>query len=739
MTSTSRRNFLRLSAATAGVAAGSTFLPPSISRALEIAASVRTGTIMDVEHIVIFMQENRAFDHYFGSMPGVRGFGDRFPIPVPDTALMQGKTVWYQRNDAATGTNPKILSLQHNDTVQNFALMRTADTPHLYPDAQNAWDGGRMTSWPQYKNNASMVYYTGADIPYQFALANAFTLCDAYHSSFTGGTNPNRCYLFTGNNHGHDDPSNPAVFNGPAVDNSYNALTNGAIRSGYTWTTYAERLQAAGVSWQVYQNEEVEFFALNSMLGFKPFRDANTASVPTVSPSRTALQQALYEKGIKTRDLDLLRADVMNGTLPQVSWICATSSGSEHPSASSPASGAGYIAKVLDALTSNPDVWSKTVLILDFDENDGFFDHVAPPAPPSYIAWDADPTRAVLAGASTVDASDEYLGDADGGITSVDPYKHHPFGLGPRVPMYAISPWSKGGWVNSQVFDHTSVIRFVEKRFGVMEPNIGPWRRAVCGDLTSCFNFATPNDTDFLSSLPDPAVLDAMSRALGRTTTPPVAPMPSLPTQGIGMRPSRPLFYVLDVQAAVTAGGVQLTFLNAGVWGAVFHVYDRYHLTDLPRRYTVEPLKQLADTWTVTPTSHSYDLWVIAPNGFHRHFTGSTGRTDIAPEVELRYDLYNGDLYATLRNSGTTACTFRITDNAYGASAVVVPVASSGASQQHFLLANTGHWYDFTVTVDGLSGFTRRFAGRVENKRPSISDPAMGGPALGSQLPLAPA
>ena len=336
MTSISRRSFLRATAGSAGAAAALSVLPMSIQKALAVSANNRTGTIQDVEHIVIFMQENRAFDHYFGALHGVRGFGDRFPIPVPDTATLVGKTVWYQRNDAATGSNPKILAPQHNDTTQNFALIRTADTPHLYPDAQNAWDGGRMSNWPQYKNNASMVYYTQADMPYQYALANAFTLCDAYHSSFTGGTNPNRCFHFSGSNHGHDDPNQAGVFNGPAMDNSYNALTNGPVKSGYTWMTFAETLQAAGITWQVYQNEEKEFFALNSLLGFKSFRDANAASVPNVSPNRTPLQQALYEKGIRTRDLDLLKADVLAGTLPQVSWICATSSGSEHPSSLSP-------------------------------------------------------------------------------------------------------------------------------------------------------------------------------------------------------------------------------------------------------------------------------------------------------------------------------------------------------------------------------------------------------------------
>jgi phospholipase C len=741
MTSSSRRDFLRLSINLGGAAAMAMF-PPAIRKALAIPANNRTGTLEDVEHIVIFMQENRAFDHYFGSLHGVRGFGDRFPIPVPDAPNLVGKTVWYQRNDTATGSNPKILTVQHNDTTTNFSLMRTADTPHLYPDAQNAWDAGRMTSWPQFKNNASMVYYTAADMPFQFALADAFTICDAYHSAFTGGTNPNRCFLFTGTNHGHDDPTQPGIFNGPAMDNSYNALANGSIRSGYTWPTYAERLEAAGVSWQVYQNEEKEFFALNSLLGFRSFREANTASTPTVSPTRTPLQQALYEKGIRTRDLDLLKADVLAGTLPQVSWICATSSGSEHPSASSPAQGAAYIAQVLNALTANPDVWSKTVLLLDFDENDGFFDHVPPPAPPSYITWDPDPNVAILAGASTVDASDEYLGDADGGITSVDPYKHHPFGLGPRVPMYVISPWSKGGWVNSQVFDHTSTIRFVEKRFGVSEPNVSDWRRSVSGDLTSCFNFADPNDTDLITSLPNTAALDAASRALGRTVTPAVSLLPVLPIQDRGVRPSRALLYELHVTSTVDVGAnrIQLVFENTGAFGAVFQVYNRNHLTDIPRRYTVAAGKSLSDGWDLGGEGGAYDLWVLGPNGFHRHFTGSATVLSVMPDVQVGYDAFNGGVYVKLHNTGNASCTFTTVANAYYSNGPwAATVAPLGEAIQRWALVSSGNWYDFTVTAQGVPAFTRRFAGRVETKRHSVSDPAMGGPAVGDQLQITPA
>jgi phospholipase C len=729
----SRRRFLRRIGATLGGAAALGALPAAIRRALAIPADRRSGTLEDVEHIVLLMMENRSFDHYFGSMHGVRGFADRFPIPVADAGGLEHKTVWYQRNDAAPFGTPTLLAPQHNDTTVDFALLRTTSTPHLYPNAQEAWDHGRMARWPQFKTDASMVYFTEADLPFQFALANAFTLCDANHCAMTGGTNPNRCFFFTGTNQGKD-ASAPGIFNGPAVDNSYNTLTNGRVPGGYSWTSYPERLEDAGISWQIYQNEEEDFYALNALLGFRSFREANAASVPLPSPARTPRQRALYEKGIRTRDLDLLKADVLAGRLPQVCWICPGASASEHPDASSPAQGAAYIARALDALTANPAVWGRTALVVNFDENDGLFDHVPPPAPPSYLRWDADPARAVLAGASTVATGDEYLGDEDGGVASVDAYRHRPWGLGPRVPMYVVSPWSKGGWVNSQVFDPTSTIRFVEARFGVREPNISAWRRAVTGDLTSCFDFATPNDGDPVASLPETARRDAASRKIGKTVRPTVAAAPSLPTQARGTRPSRPLPYELHANCALGgAASLQLYFENAGAAGAVLQVYDRLHLERIPCRFTVEAGKQLSGSWA--PDEHGrYDLWVLGPNGFHRHFIGSVAAGPARPEVRVAFDRGAVGLRIALRNDGTAACRFELAPNGYvEATATAYDVAPGSELRVARSLAASQGWYDFSATVEGDPGFCRRFAGRVETGAPSSSDPEMHGKAIGEQ------
>ena len=133
-------------------------------------------------------------------------------------------------------------------------------------------------------------------------------------------------------------------------------------------------------------------------------------------------------------------------------------------------------------LASNPEVWSKTALFITYDENDGYFDHVVPPFPAANAAQ----------GKSTVSVSEEMFGS----ITSPSAPASSgagPYGLGVRVPMFVLSPWSKGGRVCSEVFDHTSILRFMERRFGVREPNISPWRRTVVGDLTSAFDVSKPS------------------------------------------------------------------------------------------------------------------------------------------------------------------------------------------------------------------------------------------------------
>ncbi len=710
MTKLQRREFLLRSARALGAAAAITALPASIQRALAIPASVQTGTLQDIKHVVILMQENRSFDHYFGTLRGVRGFGDPFPIP-----LHSGKPVWFESN----GT--KEIPPYHFNAATSSALIAPG-APHSFSDAQAAWNQGSYGQWPLFKTDYSMGYFKRADIPFQYALAEAFTICDSYHCSITTGTDPNRVMFFSGSNF---DPALRAkgVNSGP-LNAEVNCLrcqivggqmpTPGYTYQGnaLTWPTLPDLLQQAGVTWRIYQNPNDNWTGLmHGGLAFESFRGATAASG---SP--------LYENGMTLHTIQQLQQDVANGTLPQVSWILPSSVQSEHPGASNPDAGAFFISQVIDAITANPAVWSQTALFLTFDENDGLFDHVPPPAVPSYDA------HGVLQGASTVPLAGEYFDGSTGGFLNATSVTGsiRPWGMGARVPMYVISPWSRGGWVNSQVFDHTSIGMFLEKRFGVHVSSISPWHRAVSGDLTTAFDFTAPNETA-LPALPNMANYAAIiaAQAALPLPTPPTVAQPLF--QETGIRPSRALPYSLATAAVVTATSISLTFANTGTQGAVFHVYDQLHLDRIPRRYTVEAGKSLADVWSTAADSGNYNLWVYGPNGFVRTFGGNSNSVSAAtfkPETTVAYVPRSSQLLLLVRNTGSHANSIVLTPNNQflGATVQTISIAAGATSEVLLSLTKSSNWYDFTASS---TNFQRRFAGRMESGAPGVSDPSM--------------
>jgi phospholipase C len=267
------------------------------------------------------------------------------------------------------------------------------------------------------------------------------------------------------------------------------------------------------------------------------------------------------------------------------------------------------------------------------------------------------------------------------------------------------------------------VIRFLEARFGVAEPNISPWRRAVCGDLTSAFDFRTPNRETRPPSLPATAATAARAAALPRTTTPAIPAAPAAPVQATGVRRSRALPY--DLACGVDRGRAPertvLGFANRGRAGAVFHVYDLTDLAQPPRRYTVGAGQALEGQWP----GLARDLWVLGPNGFHRRFRG-----DMAAPVVTALNAPGGGLTLRLDNAGEAPIEVLVTANAYGLAPWRVRLAPGASSKRTWRLAASGGWYDLSVTARGQPGFHERLAGRIEAGRDSLSDPAMGGPAV---------
>ncbi|MEU5433142.1 phosphocholine-specific phospholipase C [Streptomyces sp. NPDC020719] len=685
MTPISRRGFVALGA---GVAAGAV-LPVGTAEAAggtavtgtavtTAAAASATGTVQDVRHVVILMQENRSFDHYFGRLKGVRGFGDRSGILISG-----GQPVFNQPNGLSRQYPWKLSSTPASGGADGETLAQcSGDLPHSWTSQHSAWNKGRMDNWVLGVGNVrSLGYLDRDDIPFHYALADNYTVCDAYFSSALSATGPNRTFLWSGK-----------------VDA---ASKDGGDESGLTWETYAEALQRAGVSWKVYQNAN-DNYGDNGLAYFKKFTDA-PAGDPLHDRGMSSVPAAT---GSTPDDIAAaIKADALAGTLPQVSWVVANQAFSEHPYAP-PGDGAHFVDLVYRALAASPEVFDSTVLFLNYDENDGFFDHVPPPSPPSGAA-----------------------GEFVGGV---------PVGLGFRVPMLVMSPWTRGGWVSSEVFDHTSVLRFLETWTAALGtpatcPNISPWRRTVTGDLTGVFDFTNPV-YGVPSGLP-------ATKALGVNCGPLPNPAPqnnALPVQESGTRPARALPYQpngnLDRFEYGAAGKILAWFSMANqgdpaTSAAHFSLHPNAYRDTTPWQYTVDAGGTAGDFFNIGLAfgSGKYDFTMTGPNRFQRRFTGDATAPGKAVEVAARYGVESGTgriaIWFKMTNTSSSPVTFTIRPDNYRTDGPWTYQVAAGSSTEDYFnaVAYQNGWYDLTVTVDVDSTWSRRYTGHIETGDASVS------------------
>lgn len=637
-----RRQFLKYASAGGALAA----LPLSVQRAL--AAGTQSGSLASVAHVVILSQENRAFDHYLGSMKGVRGYSDPHPLRLPD-----GSSVFAQKN--ASGQT--IWPFRLNSKTTSGQCM--VDVTHDWTSGRNAFNGGQMNQWIPNKGNYAMSYYAREDIPFHYALSDAFTTCDHFFCSANTSTNPNRQFLMSGSN------GQGLWATGAQMDNSEAVA--------FTWTTYAERLQAAGISWKMYQ--EQDNYDDNALAWFANFKNA-----PTTSP--------LYQNGMVRRTRDAFAKDVAADTLPAVSWIVAPAALSEHP-AHEPNAGANYAKIFLDALASNPAVWAKTIFIYTYDENGGIFDHVVPPTAP---------------------------------IGTANEWKSgYPLGLGHRIPTWLISPWSIGGYVYSQACDLTSVIRLLEKFTGIQEPNISAWRRSVCGDLMDGFDF-TASGYGYPSTIPDTATL-ASDAAFACANLPAAVPNGEVSQPAVesgGSRPLRPLAVqpVLDASFDPATKKITLQLSNAGVQAAAFNLHGYGGLTFTPIFITVPAngtQTQVVDGSAAT--NGKFDLAIHGPNSFYRCFAANLSATawqnGAYPQVTVTPNPAGGAISVTVQNRAAVALTMNIDDYLRGTRTPQVIAANASGT---FTVATLNNWYDVMLLVAGDTSntFVYEYCGHIE-------------------------
>jgi phospholipase C len=831
---TSRRDFIKQAAMLSGIGAIGLFTE-SIERAMAIEPEPGT-TFLDAEHIVVLMQENRSFDHTFGALRGVRGFSDPRAITLPD-----GNPVWAQSDKKGRTFVPFRFDIKETKATWMGSL------PHSWSNQVDARNDGRYDRWLEAKQHEddkayaemplTLGYYQREDIPFYYALADAFTVCDQNFCSSLTGTNANRLHLWTG------------TIRAKQSSDSFAHVLNEDVDYGRwaSWPTFPERLEDLGVSWRIYQNElslesglagehdawlanftdnPIEWFAqygvrfaathrefILKRLGEIPREisakqaEARSATgdrrdrlkkensdlektlarfqseqvefsrecfeslsdrakrlhdraftVNSGDPDFRTLTELAYRDGNIDRKmlvpkgdaLHQFRKDVGEGKLPMISWLVPSERFSDHPS--SAWYGAWYLSEVLDILTKNPAVWQKTVFILTYDENDGYFDHVPPFVAP-------DPARPETGSVSKgIDAGLEYVSLEQDRAWHPGQARGSSIGLGFRVPMVIASPWSRGGAVCSQVFDHTSVLQFMEKvlshKIGkkVEEPNINRWRRAVCGNLTSAFKSAggsssslTPLDRDrFVTeihraqfkdlpkgyhSLSDSELVDLRRSLVGS---------PLLPKQESGVRPSCPLPYELFVSGALNSARDELVIrfeakndlFKDKAGGAPFTAYaftagGGY----ASRNYAVDAGDVIEDSWKLSDFADGvYHVRVYGPNGYFWEFSGSA--EDPMLEAQLApapRGAESADVEVLLGStSARTGITVSVLDNAYGNARQARQIAAGARGSIRISTAKSHRWYDLSLRVTEARKFERRYAGRIETGAWGFSDPRIG-------------
>ncbi|KAF2804329.1 non-hemolytic phospholipase C precursor [Mytilinidion resinicola] len=428
-----------------------------------------TGSLKDVNHVVLFMQENRAFDHYFGSMAGIRGYSD------PNVQVNAGRPVWYQDVDSSLSDNTDHLLpwyLNHLGGSWPEASQCMVAGENGWHENQGALNGGLNNLWALNNTPWSWGHFRRDEIPVHFGIAEGWTVADMYQESVIAMTNPNRVAWVSGSINAPGSPQTPDQ-GGPTIDNNETPGCEGDHLNCYPlkWKTAPEYYQDAGVSWQVYQDRNN--FDDNPFAWFWQYQ--------------TALPwQPLSTRGVSfLHSLDAFYVSAAAGTLPQVSYIIGPEQLSEHPPYQ-PKDGAWLQKKVVDAVTKGAS-YNDTVLIISYDETGGWGDHVTPYHSPE-------------------NTQGEWMKDPYGNLGDV--YT----GPGFRVPFYIVSPWTRGGHVFTEHADHISQIKFVEqwletKGFNVTSDQVPHWRREHMSDLLNAFDFLHP---DF--SLPEIPEADAPSK-----------------------------------------------------------------------------------------------------------------------------------------------------------------------------------------------------------------------------------
>ena len=814
-----RRQFLKASSLFTTGLYFNQAMPSSIQKALSIEP-LANSDFTDAEHIVFLMQENRSFDHAYGTLKGVRGFNDPRAMLQPS-----GLPVWFQQDKL----NNEIYGPFHLD-IANTKITWMGSLPHSWKDMVQARSNGNMDNWIDAKRSSSvkespltMGYFQRQDIPFYYALADAFTVCDQHFCSSLTGTSANRSYFWSGTvRHNPNDPESVAH-----VDNHQINYKD------VSWRTYPELLEKQGVSWRIYQNElsipvgldaeqeswlsnftnnnlefhkqynvrlhqghtqylglelqRVEDSLRDKSLDEKQKQELNKKRSllqedikkynPNAFEELSDFQKAIHKKAFTTNIADPnyhqvekstyehigqsktavlpkgdilyeFRKDVDSGNLPLVSWLVAPANFSDHPGA--PWFGAWYVSEVMDILTKDPKVFQKTIFVLTYDENDGYFDHVAPFVP----SFQGDLSTGKMS--KDLYSQQEWVTKAQDRIRTGNAKSElqSPIGLGFRVPMVVVSPWSKGGWVNSEVLDLTSTIQFLEyfihKKTGknIIEQNISPFRRAISGNMTSVFQNTRDQskvELDFVErqafvqsilnakDKDAPEHFNAYSMQSVLKAKADYRDLPGFASQEKGIKKACALPYNILANISQNNQGLHLEFTTQTLltsnklYGAPLQVYS---IGDYAQRkganwdFTVQKDDNLEFDWQKDLfLEDKMHLVMHGPNGFYRSF--SQTKQDAPLQVKVSYSLKK-ELLVELRNTSDSTLDCVLQDKIYLKQRKNHRLSPKQIKSVLLDYSAFKGWYELEVTLEDEVMFQQIYAGHIEDGTPSITDPYMG-------------
>jgi phospholipase C len=422
-------------------------------------SSGSSSGINKVNHVVVIYMENHSFDNLYGQFSGANGLSN---ATAGNTTQVDSAGVAYTVLPPVTGSTAFPTNLPNNYfNIDQYvaANLMTPDVLHRYYQEQMQIDGGKMDKYTLYNTSASLAqgYYQTNMLP-MLQFAQKYTLCDNFFHSAFGGSFLNHMWLIAA--------ASPVFPNAPAsitatVDASGKVITDGqvtpdgfVVNTSYTVNaphpatassavlvpnqtlpTIGDRLSAKNVSWAWYSGGWNDALAGNPAATFQFHHQPFAYFANYADGTQAKAQHLLDETAFITA--------AQNGTLPSVSFVKPLGLYNEHPGYSDVMDGETHAAQLINDVLNGPD-GKDAVIIVTYDENGGFWDHVAPPV---------------------IDTK---------------------WGPGTRVPAIIISPYAKQGYVDHTQYETVSILSFIEERWGLAPLST---RDKNATPLTNAFSF----------------------------------------------------------------------------------------------------------------------------------------------------------------------------------------------------------------------------------------------------------